>query len=194
MRIQHRIQGLSCALGICVLVACGGGETREPSPRSTIQVSLPAPPQLKPPVYKKAFPDGVLTVEGLLRNRDRFLQQTVRVRGIVERVALCQEVKRPVQRRKKRKRRQKEPTVSTRTPVWDCPLPPYAILVDGTGSTRFRLRVGGDMSSQVAKMTQGETAVVEGVFDLVSPGGRYVDQQGLIFLPKVEPPKGPQAP
>ena len=194
MRMQQRLRGVSCALGVFVLVACGGGEAREPSPRSTIQVTLPAPPQLKPPVYKKAFPDGVLTVEGLLRNRDRFLQQSVRVRGIVERVVLCQEVKRPVLRRKKRKRRQKDPVASKRKPVWHCPLPPHAILVDGTGSTRFRLQVGGDMSSPVAQMTQGQTTVVEGVFDLVSPGGRYVDQHGLIFLPNIKPPAGQTSP
>jgi hypothetical protein len=60
---------------------------------------------------------------------------------------------------------------------------PHAVLVDeGGDNERFRLLVAGTMWSQLRVFDKGKAVTVEGMFDMVSPDGHYVEQRGLVHL------------
>lgn len=162
-------------LGMCSF-ACGGETESLLSKRSSVAVDLPAKPTLHPPTYVREHPDGVLTVEGLLRDPEPHVGRDIQVRGRVDALVLC----------KKRPARQAPGEAGDPTSdAWICASQPHAFLVDRIGDKRHRLRLAGSMESRLSSLTIGEQVDLRGTFDLVSPQGKYVDQHGLLFLPSV---------
>jgi len=182
---------------------CDGKKDDPVSKRSSVKVQLPEKPSLKEPQYKRVHGDGMLTVEGLLRERDAHLNREVSVRGKVETLKLCDEVqeepskkassvlkntkKSASSRKAKKAEVVLEPEVS-----WKCKPQPFALLIDEQGSTRHKLRVGGTMGSRLAHLKVGETVELKGTFQVVTPNKKYMDQQGLLVLKDVQPPPGIQ--
>tara|TARA_B100000674_G_scaffold470211_1_gene457833 strand:- start:912 stop:1538 length:627 start_codon:yes stop_codon:yes gene_type:complete len=181
---------------------CDSKDEEVTSKRSGVKVQLPDKPELKKPSYKRVHGDGVLTVEGLLRERDAHLNRQVTVRGKVDMVKLCDAVQEEapgitakpadkIRREKARKKTGNEPVVVETITTWKCKPQPYAILVDSEGSQRHRLRVGGTMGSRLASLKVGEMVDLNGTFDVVSPNRKYMDQQGVLFLQDLGQPATP---
>ena len=181
---------------------CDSNEEDVTSKRSGIKVQLPDKPELKKPSYKRVHGDGVLTVEGLLRERDAHLNRQVTVRGKVDMLKLCDAVEeeapavaeKPVNKSRRGKAGKKaddEAVVVEKITTWKCKPQPYAILVDSEGGQRHRLRVGGTMGSRLASLKVGEMVDLNGTFDVVSPNRKYMDQQGVLFLQDLGPSTAP---
>lgn len=155
-----------------------------PSERSNVAVTLPPTPTLAVKPYERLHPDGVLTVEGLMRNRDEFLGKVVKVRGVVSELTHC-------------------PTPPPAEPVLDdkgvevpqppprpprtCDPPPHAILVDKGREAPRELLVYGSMYSAIEHFEVGAEATVEGTFDIVSRDGVFLRQAGLLTTPDIIP-------
>ena len=177
-----------------ISVGCDAKTDDVVSPRSGINVQLPSKPELRKPRYKRTHGDGVLTVEGLLRDRDAHLNREVTVRGKVDRLHLCERTAQetiPAQPRGGSSRRLNraekgtggvELAVGSDQTVWKCRQQPYAMLVDTRGNERFRLRVGGSMRSRLASLKEGELVDLTGEFDVVSSNRKYMDQRGVLYL------------
>ena len=180
--------------------ACEGQAEDVTSTRSSVKVNLPAKPELVKPSYKRVHGDGVLTVEGLLRERDAHLNRDVTVRGKVDMLKLCDAIEEeapkqvvPVKTRRDSKRQgnSAEEPPAEKILTWKCKPQPYALLVDAAGSKRHRLRVGGTMGSRLASLKVGEMVDLSGKFDVVSPNRKYIDQQGVLFLRDLAPTDEP---
>ncbi len=194
-------------------VGCDKRDKQQISPRSTVKLSLPPKPKLVKPQYRKAYDDGALTVEGLLRDYKSYMGQNVKVRGKVISVSKCpvpppvsDEVKAKALEEwdklvKLAKRLKKNPPPQPTFPEPEAPRTckprPHAYLVDDGGDAKWQLLVAGTMWSAVASLEQGATVTLTGRFDRVTPDGDYVRQQGLIYLPDLprpEPDAGTEAP
>jgi hypothetical protein len=190
------LSSIPVLLGACafLLAGCDSADEGVLSARSSVKAQLPAKPALTQPQYKRVHGDGVLTVEGLLRERDAHLKSRVKVRGKVEAVTLCDKVveESPMELEGKSKKKQRGKVVALVVPAepivsWNCNPQPFALLVDAEGSSRHKLRVGGTMGSRLADLKVGQLVDLEGDFSLVSPNRKYVDQQGVLFLTDVKP-------
>lgn len=205
----RRIVVLAVAASVGAVTAAGGGcdkrDKQEISPRSTVKLSLPPKPKLVKPQYRKAYDDGALTVEGLLREYKSFMGQNVKVRGKVVSVSQCpvpppvsEEVKTKALEEwdklvKLAKRLKKNPPPQPTFPPPEAPRTckprPHAYLVDEGGDAKWQLLVAGTMWSAVASLEEGSTVTLTGRFDRVTPDGDYVRQQGLIYLPDLPRPE-----
>ena len=165
-------------------VGCTHESKVELSSRSKIKVTLPAKPALVRSKYRRTYDDGVMTVLGLLNHRDSYLKTTLKVRGVITGLALCPATVVPKTPRRRGRKGDAEPAQT-----WDCKRPPYALLADPGGKKSQVLRIGGQMNGPLAHLTKGATVTLTGFFDLVSPDGKYVDQQGLLFLKSSSPSK-----
>ena len=176
-----------CLLALLWVAAasCGGEKKVEISKRSQAKIDLPAKPRLAPPVFQRQHSDGVLTVEGLLRERDAHLGREVEVRGKVKILSLCDRVEKEVAPVGGSNPRVADPKARAQQEEieWNCHPQPYALLVDQSGDGRHELRVGGHMTSRLASLKVGQIVDLKGSFDIVSPNRKYVDQRGLLFLP-----------
>jgi hypothetical protein len=184
------------ALFSLLLVGCDSADEGVVSARSSVKAKLPTKPALTEPQYKRVHGDGVLTVEGLLRERDAHLKSQIKVRGKVESIVLCDKVveENPTETEDTSKRKARGKVVALVIPAepivsWKCKPQPFALLVDVGGSPRHKLRVGGTMGSRLADLKAGQVVDLEGNFSLVSPNRKYVDQQGVLFLTNVKAPE-----
>jgi hypothetical protein len=178
---------IRCCAYLCgTLLGLGPGcdekEKHPVSPRSSTRVQLPDTPDLTRPPRPLQHPDGVLTVEGVLRQRDQWLGKPVKVRGSVAELRVCPAAL---------------AAVDAAAPVVDpppCNPPPSATLTDSGGSPRFRLLVAGSMLSELTGLRLGETTTLEGQLLMLSPDRKYLSQAGLLYLPDRPPPPPPPAP
>jgi len=180
---------------LALTVAVGPGCKQEiplppPATRADASVTLPPTPSLTEKPYAKFHPDGVLTVEGIMRNRDEFLGKTMKVRGVVTKLVVCPTPPAP----------EPDPdagpvdddvVVPPPLPPRLCDPPPQAYLVDKDKVSRRELLVYGSMRSPIKDFAEGAEVTVEGRFDIVSRDGVFLRQAGLLVLEDLEPPPPP---
>ncbi len=186
-------------LSVSALVTAGGISACEkpiprpaPSTRSNVVVTLPASPELTARPYRKVNDDGTLTVEGLLRERDQLLGDTVSVTAKVDKAVLCAPVPPPPPA---------EPPAADAPPpapiVPDtCNPPQHLVLVDADAraDTKWRLTVYGTMKSALKDAKEGAVLSLTGHFDIVSKDGVFLRQGGLLLLDDLpELPPEPKA-
>jgi hypothetical protein len=161
--------GLVCSL---LFMGTFGACKTQPSPvlstRSDVVVELPPTPDLSEQPWVRAYGDGPLTVEGVVRERSQWLGKEVDVRGVVRGLLLCAEEDGRTPRR--------------------CVPRQHGFLTDADGSDEGRrLLLTGTMESVLADLKEGELATVRGRLDVVSTDGAFVRQEGLLVLADKEP-------
>ncbi len=206
---MHTHPSLLASLLLCAAVsfgsfACEKEKVQVKSQRSTKTVELPPKPPLEPPKYTKQHADGVWTVEGLLRNNKKAMGNTVKVRGSIVKLVKCpppaphteEEIAKFKALHDKWKKLVKlgkrinkippdEPILKPKKQARTCNPRPQAVLQDTPPSDRFKLTVAGSMYSPLAVFTNGQVVTIEGVFDMVTPDGHYMNQDGLMHLKDV---------
>ncbi|MGM0575101.1 MAG: hypothetical protein ACQEXJ_05155 [Myxococcota bacterium] len=192
---------LSATLAVALAVAavssmgCKGEEEHPVSPRSDVQVSLPAPPDLSPVKVETHHDDGILTVAGVVKERGSLMGEDVTVRGKVDEVFTCPKAPEPSREGDADAGAAPAPTgeepdagvaedVEAEAPF--CPKPPHLFLVDDMGQGE-RLLVLGSERTEVGEAEVGDTLTLTGRLELMSPDGRFIRQRGLVILP--EPPE-----
>lgn len=193
----------------CVLAALAVGCEPEiprpkPSTPSNVAVPLPPSPELVRKPYEKVNADGTLTVEGLLREREKHVGVAVTVRGVVKKLVKCPEV--PPERApapppdaKDPKKKGKDEVVAAPAPPprppRTCNPPPHFYLVDKNPVSKRELLVYGSMWSLLPTLTEGQEVSLVGQFDIVSKDGVFLRQAGLLLLddlPEVVPTPEPE--
>lgn len=182
------------ALALSGLV--GGGCDKEipkprPSQRSDVVVPLPTAPDLTQKPYEKLNADGSYTVEGLLRERDKLIGESVTVRGVVKKLTRCPPPPPP------------PPPDPDATPdVVDsdvpppppprpprtCNPPPHLFMVDAKPASKRELLVYGSMWSVLPTLADGQEVSLTGSFDIVSKDGVFLRQAGLLVLDDLPEP------
>lgn len=186
--------GLALVLGLSIPPACQQEIPRPaPSERSDVVASLPPAPNLAVKPYAKVHPDGVLTVEGLMRNRDAFLGKTLKVRGVVTKLVKCPEPP-PAPEPPDAGPTEGDVVAPPPRPPRLCDPPPQLYLVDRERASQRELLVYGSMWSRLPEYTEGAEIDVEGTFDILSKDGVFLRQAGLLVLEDVPPPEPPPAP
>ncbi len=166
--------GVVCAVSLLGLGACQKGNTKKPeggkAASTEASVRLPPPPNLQAAQGVTRYPDGSYSVEGLLQQGEAVLRETITVKGFVVERRICNP---------------DEPT---------CRQPPHALVADKTGDTKRTLLVVADSERRIQALEPGQPVVLEGMFEQVSPDGRFIRASGLLVLkpePRVEPPPPP---
>ena len=184
-----------------------GCEPEIPRPRtsvpSNVAVPLPPSPELVRKPYDRVNADGTLTVEGLLRERDKQLGETVSVSGVVKKLVVCPEVPpepapeppppEPGAKPPKPGEVVAAPPPPPRPPR-TCSPPPHFFLVDKTPVSKRELLVYGSMWSVLPTLKEGQEVSLVGQFDIVSKDGVFLRQAGLLILddlPEVVPQPEP---
>lgn len=202
MTIKHGMARWT-ALGLTLASIGGCGKEiakPKPSERSDVAVALPPAPDLTQKPYEKLNADGSYTVEGLLRERDKLIGESVTVRGVVKKLTKCPPPPPP------------PPPDPDATPdVVDsdvpppppprpprtCNPPPHLFLVDAKPASKRELLVYGSMWSVLPTLTEGQEVSLTGGFDIVSKDGVFLRQAGLLVLDDLPEPKpaepGPDA-
>jgi hypothetical protein len=189
------------ALGFALALAGCGNEVPRPKPseRAEVTVALPPAPTLTKRSYEKLAGDGSYTVEGLLRERDKLLGESVSVRGVVKKIQKCPEPPPPP-----------PPVVDADAKGGDvvpppppprrprtCNPPPHFFLVDKNPSSKRELLVYGSMWSVLPNLEDGQEVTLAGSFDIVSKDGVFLRQAGLVVLddlPEAPPAAGDAVP
>ena len=188
-------------------VGCEKEKVIKKSVRSTTPVELPKKPTLKAPEYVKQHPDGVWTVEGALRHSKELMSKPLRVRGTIVELKQCpppkphtpEEIeahnklhdkwKKLVKYAKRTKMRAPdEPVLKPKVQDRTCNPRPRAVLQDATPNERFKLLVAGSMYSPLKNFKKGQVVTLEGLFDMVTPDGHYMSQDGLLHLKDIPKP------
>lgn len=186
------LQSLACIASIGAVGVGAGCEKPiprpQPSTRSNVVVTLPASPELTARPYKKVNDDGTVTVEGLLRERDQLLGDTVSVTGKVDKAVLCAPIPAPPPAEPP------PPDAPPPEPVVPptCNPPQHLVLVDpgAAADTKWRLTVYGTMKSPLKDAKEGAVISLTGHFDMVSRDGVFLRQGGLLLLDDLpEPPE-----
>lgn len=95
-----RVSSLAGGLALLMLfgVSCGGSGSNkggpndgEQAPLPATRLDLPTPPRLGDEPVPTAWPDGSLSVYGLMRNDEKHLDSKVIVTGVVDQVYECPE-------------------------------------------------------------------------------------------------------
>ncbi len=174
------IAGLT--VGFAALISGCGAEVPKPKPsvRSNVQVALPDKPDLTAKPFKKVHEDGTSTVEGVLREREKYVGETVTVRGVVKKLVVCPEVAAPDAA---------DAVGSKPRPDRTCNPPPHFFLVDKEPASKRELLVYGSMWSVLPQMKEGEEVTLTGAFDIVSKDGVFLRQAGLLILDDLPKPK-----
>jgi hypothetical protein len=149
----------------------GGGHTV--SPRSRTEVKLPPAPDLDVQLPPMRHPGGVWTIEGVLRSTRELNGSTVEVRGVVVAAHHCP------------KHKPGEPAV-------DCHPPAHFYLADRAGEERYQLLVTGLESRIVEMAREGLELTLRGRMDVMSDGGAFIRQAGVLVLPPT--PSQPETP
>jgi len=190
--------GYSFAFGI-VAVGLIGGCTKDipkprPSERSDVSVGLPPAPDLAKKPYEKLNADGSYTVEGLLRERDKLIGESVTVRGVVKKLQKCPPPPPPP-----------PPEADALVEVIDsdvpppppprpprtCNPPPNLYLIDAKPASKRELLVYGSMWSVLPTLGDGQEVSLTGSFDIVSKDGVFLRQAGLLVLDDLPAPEAP---
>ena len=166
----------------------------KPSERSDVSVALPPAPELAKKPYDKLNADGSYTVEGLLRERDKLIGESVTVKGVVTKLVKCPPPPPPpppnpdaVQDVVDKDAPPPRPPRPPRT----CNPPPNLYLVDAKPVSKRELLVYGSMWSVLPTLVEGQEVSLTGSFDIVSKDGVFLRQAGLLVLddlPEPEPP------
>ena len=152
--------------------ACDQAPVQSPSPRSTAEVKLPPTPDLNAVIPPKRHPGGVWTIEGVLRDATELSGTTVEVRGVVVDAHHC-------------------PKAEPGQPPAECHPPAHFYLADKAGEDRYQLLVTATRSRIVDMARVGLELTLRGRLDVVSEGGSFIRQAGLLVLPSTpeeEPP------
>lgn len=180
----------------------------KPSVPSNVAVPLPPSPELVRKPYDRVNADGTLTVEGLLRERDKQLGETVSVSGVVKKLTVCPEVPPepapepppppPGAKPPKPGEVVAAPPPPPRPPR-TCSPPPHFFLVDKNPVSKRELLVYGSMWSVLPTLKEGQEVSLVGQFDIVSKDGVFLRQAGLLILddlpevvPQPEPTPAPE--
>ena len=156
-----RAHSTSLALLLCLClgsVACDQGSEQAVSPRSTVSVKLPPTPDLNAKIPPMRHPGGVWTIEGVLRSTTELSGSTVEVRGVV---------------------------VSAHSGE-PCHPPAHFYLADRADEERYQLLVTGTESRIVDMARAGLELTLRGRLDVMSEGGAFIRQAGVLVLPSTE--------
>jgi len=155
----------------------------EPTVRSTKVVTLPAAPELSVTPYTARHSDGTLTVEGLLRERDKHIGTSVIVRGRVASAVKCAPIPQDLPT-------DAPPETPLPAPVIpdNCTPPQHLVLEDAGGNPKWKLTAYGSMKSQLGLASEGQEVTLTGDFNMISPDGVFLRQGGLLLLPDLAPP------
>jgi hypothetical protein len=155
------------------LFACNGSsdveteKTKEDPNLPPPQVSLPSPPPASAYQIPEKNPDGTLRVEGLIYNRDKYLDQQVSVKGVIVRMSKeCDP--------KKAKKAGEE-----------CPEPNLFIRDNPEAESAMRVVGYKDDFIKKAKMEEGQERVFKGTYQKVAQGF-VATEDGLILLDYVD--------
>ena len=132
------------------------------------QAKLPPPPKLEPSTVVARYPDGSYSVDGLLGEAPRLIGQTVRLKGFVREVNVC------------------DAKVDS-----TCTAAPHAYLIDDPAKPKRAMLLVGTTLSVLPKLQPGKGEMVEGTVEQISPDGQFVRADGMLVLPDVEPPPPP---
>ena len=155
-------------------LACDDGGGHAVSPRSTTQVKLPPTPDLNAQIPPMRHPGGVWTIEGVLRSTTELNGSTVEVRGVVVAAHHC-------------------PKQKPGQPAVDCHPPAHFYLADRPGEERYQLLVTG-LESRIIEMARvGLELTLRGRLDVMSDGGAFIRQAGVLVLPPSAPEVTPTA-
>ena len=194
MTIRHMM--LRWTAPVLATALIGGGCDKDiakpkPSERSDVAVAIPPAPDLAKKPYEKLNADGSYTVEGLLRERDKLIGESVTVRGVVKKLTKCPPPPPP------------PPPDPDATPdVVDsdapppppprpprtCNPPPHLFLVDAKPASKRELLVYGSMWSVLPTLADGQEVSLTGGFDIVSKDGVFLRQAGLLVLDDLPEP------
>jgi len=119
-------------------------------------------------------PGGVWTIEGVLRSSTELSGSTLEVRGVVVEAHHC-------------------PKAAPGDPPVDCQPPPHFYLADRAGEERYQLLVTGRGSRIVEMARKGLELTLRGRLDVVSDGGWFIRQAGVLVLPPASPTPGEPA-
>ncbi len=138
--------------------------------RSQEQATLPARPNLAVKNVAEKFPDGVWSVEGILRKAHDLANQDLTVRGYVLQADLCK-------------------------PDQPCSLVPSVTLVDDLAAAKRRLVVvGSDHTQDLSTLMPRSLQTLNGKVAMWSPDGRMINMDGLLVLNPPAPPPAAVAP
>jgi hypothetical protein len=158
---------------VLILAACNGSsdvkteKTKEDPNLPPAQVSLPSPPPESAYQIPEKNPDGTFRVEGLIHNRDKYLDQQVEVKGII--VRLSEECD-----PKKAKRAGEE-----------CPEPNLFIRDNAEAESAMRVVGYDDDFVKKAKLEEGQERVFKGTYQKVAQGF-VATEDGMILLDYVD--------
>lgn len=193
-------KSFATTLGLTVTVTACGNEIPRPKPseRSEVTVTLPPAPSLTKRPYEKLAGDGSYTVEGLLRERDNLLGESVSVRGVIKKIQKCPEPPPPPPPvvDADAKGDVAPPPPPPRRPR-TCNPPPHLLLVDKSPVSKRELLVYGSMWSVLPTLEEGQELTLTGSFDIVSKDGVFLRQAGLLVLddlPETVPTTGETTP
>lgn len=158
---------------VLALAACNGSsdvkteKTKEDPNLPPAQVSLPSPPPASAYKIPETNADGSLRVEGLIYNRDKYLDQQVEVKGIIVRLSKeCDP--------KKAKKAGEE-----------CPEPNLFIRDSADGEAAMRVVGYKDDFVKKAELEEGQQRVFKGTYQKVAQGF-VATEDGLILLDYVD--------
>lgn len=173
----------------------------KPSVASNVAVPLPPSPDLVRKPYDKVNADGTLTVEGLLREREKHLGESITVRGVVKKLVKCPELPpepAPAPAPTEARPGSKDEAVVVPPPPRPprtCSPPPHFYIVDKNPVSKRELLVYGSMWSVLPTLSDGQEVSLVGQFDIVSKDGVFLRQAGLLVLddlPEVVPEPTPE--
>ena len=156
------------------LVACNNGgtveteKTKEDPNLPPANVDLPSPPDPQAYEVPEKNPDGTLRIEGLIHNKDKYMEQQVEVKGVIVRLS-----------------KECDPKKAKREGT-ECP-EPNLFIQDVGGDDPAIMRVVGykDDFVKKAKLEEGEERVFKGTYQKVAQGF-VATEDGLILLDYVD--------
>ena len=178
-----RLGALAAVSGLVLASGCGKDIPKpKPSERSDVAVALPPAPDLTQRPYEKLKADGSYTVEGLLRERDKLIGESVTVTGVVKKRQLCSPPSPPDPAASAEVVDSDVPLMAPPRPPRTCNPPPHLFLVDAKPASKRELLVYGSMWSVLPTLVEGQEVSVTGSFDIVSKDGVFLRQAGLLVL------------
>jgi len=168
---------LAVVLAPLATSACGEPESTL-STRSDVEVRLPSAPNLGQRPEPPTFPDGALSVGGLMAVADTHVGRAVTVRGLVADTVVCK----PSEGADKAEQGKGKDKGKAEEPV--CHPPSHLYLADDVKAQRDRLLIVGWSAKKVGGVRRGQQLTFHGGFQRVSPDGTFIRQAGLLVVPE----------